>query len=698
MDNTSIPQDSGSDLLNRMLQDETASPIRPAVWPASSNAPLSNSSKPLHVVLVQPSEPFGAWAGLPISLIDMAAILKASNISVEILDARADNLTVSQTIQRLKGKTISVAGITGLTNAYRFIKDFCFEFKRNFPEVPLVGGGAFIREEYERVLRRTPIDVACTAEGEEIIVELVNRLANGAGLEGIPNLAYLKDGVIVKSEIKWVQDFNRFPFPAYELLDMQRYKQPANPNQPSGSYFPIVTGRGCIHHCYFCGRPGKGVRRPSADRVLQHMDLLYERYGIDSFSFYEDSAFYPRDFLIRFSKLYQEQGKKYKLSIAGCPEQVDDDELLDCVSKMACTELNIAVENWSPLIQKGFYRVTQSKHVFSALEKIRNHRLLSYNFNILWGHPQDTAASFRDSYRRSVEVARKYDITMFSFAALVIYPNSDLQEDALKKGKITDYEDYMYACGGYGPYVNITTEDDDVYRGVIAEMRFVQEIDLLLDKLRFILFGGVSVDIGVFETFRNELQRLTSNLTLLRQILMLPVPQREQYRQALEGLLAANMYQANHNYYHELACYREVLNLPKGSQVMVACRDAFPGDLLAKLFNSFRESGLHMKGFIERQPVETHFEGYPLVNVQGARAMAPEYVLLPETGVEIEFLKTALPVELPGIRLMTISKESLRLKPWLSGGLNGWFNNPDFWSIALEGNQLVPKWHPNKVG
>ncbi len=58
----------------------------------------SSSGKPIRVVLIQPSEPFGPMVHLPISLIDMAAILKNGGVDVEILDARADNLSVSQTI------------------------------------------------------------------------------------------------------------------------------------------------------------------------------------------------------------------------------------------------------------------------------------------------------------------------------------------------------------------------------------------------------------------------------------------------------------------------------------------------------------------------------------------------------------------------------------------------------------------------
>ena len=91
----------------------------------NSRKEFPSYQKPLNVLLIQPAEPFGLMAEVPLSIIGLASILREGGISVEILDARLDNLTVWQTMQRLKGKDIDVVGITGLNNAYRYIKDFC---------------------------------------------------------------------------------------------------------------------------------------------------------------------------------------------------------------------------------------------------------------------------------------------------------------------------------------------------------------------------------------------------------------------------------------------------------------------------------------------------------------------------------------------------------------------------------------------
>jgi len=654
----------------------------------------NSTNKPIRVVLLQPSEAFGGMAELPISLVDMAAVLLKAGIETEIFDARLDNLSVSQTIRQLQDKKFDVVGITGLNNAYRFIKDFSFEFKRNFPTTPLIAGGLFIMFEFERILKRLPIDVACIAEGEEIILDLVNRLATKQDLDGIKNIAYLKDGAIVKSETSWIENFEDLPIPAYELLDMNRYLKARNIDYAATLYFPITTGRGCVHHCYFCGKPGKKVRRPSAEKVLAHMDYLNANYGITAFRFSEDSAFYPREFLIKFSKLYLDGGRNYKLAMSGCPEQLNDEELIQCVAKMGVDEINVAVEHWNPDIQKAFYRVTQSKHILDAWKLIKKYKLQSFGFNILWGHPKDTAKSFRESYAKSIEMDRKHGITNFSFAALIFYPNSSLLEDALKTGKILDYEDYMYACGGYGPYVNLTQEDDDVYRAVIVEMRYMQEIELAYAKLKFLLLTDREVDLAAFETLRNDLTRLITNVTLLRQIIGLPQPTREQFRQKLEVLLDAKMYNPNINHYHEIACFSEILHLPKNVSVAVFGKDSFVDHNVAKLFNSAREAGIRLVGFIEPVATTTTYEGLPLVSLPAIQSLSADYIVIPGNRTDTESVRTLLANQWPGIKTITISKEAFAAIPWQSNGLNGWYDNPDYWKVTVENNSIIRKVFP----
>lgn len=651
----------------------------------------SHNSKQLHVILIQPAEPFVPLAEIPHSIVGLASILQEGGVSVEILDARINQITVSQTMQMLSGKQFDVVGITGLQASYRYIKDFCFEFKRKYPHTPLMAGGVFILTQPEIILPRVPIDVACIGDAEEIILELVTRLVNKESLEGIPNIAYMCNGEVVKTEIRYIEDYDKFPFPAYDLLQMDLILKGVSVLQQIYNiqyYFPIVSGRGCVHHCYYCGRAsrkGKKVGRISPERLMEYMDFVNSRYGVTAFLLSEDSAFYPREWILRVCDLLIEKGK-YNVLMSGCPEQLDE-EIFRRLLKAGCREFNIAVEHWNPEIQKGFFRKTQSKHIIRVWELFNKYNIQNRGFNILWGHPKDTAESFRESYLNSIEMVKEYDISTFWLAALCVYPNTVMLKDALKMGKIVDFEDHMYACGGYGPYVNLTSEDDDVFRGVIIEQVLMNEIEFYMEELNFCLFDkDAKLDISQWDAMVNRCQNLMGTLANLKKILTIPKPQREQYRQQLEQILGGQLYDPKRNYYHEIACFKEVLELEKGSRLTVYLTNSFGGNNTPpRLFNSIREAQLEMKGFAANVQQEGTFEGHRLVPLNHLNMLQADYFLIPDDGQHAEEVIKVVSQYYPGLKIIKLSQASLAPKPWTTRGLTSGYHNKKFWRVKPNG-------------
>jgi len=635
----------------------------------------------INVVLVQPAEPFGAMAEMPASIIGLASILRNANISVEILDARLDNLSVPQALARIKGKKVDVLGITGLNNAYRFIKDFCFELKRKRPDIPIMAGGPFIFSQPELILSKVPIDVACTGEGDEIIVELVQRLANREDLHGICNIAFWDEGKVFNSEKHLVGDLDPFPFPAYDLLQMDRYLDAANVAYYGDFYFPIPSGRGCTHHCYFCGRLYDKVRRPSPTRLLEIMDYLNHTYRVASFLFYDDGGLYPRAWILEFCSLLVEKSRAYRFGIAGCPEQVDDD-VVESLVHAGCSFISFGVEHLTPEIQKGFFRTVQSKNIETAFETIKKHGLYNLGFNLLWGHPNDTNISFQHSYNKALEYTNRYDLPNFWMAGLVMYPNSRIQKDALDSGKITDYEDYMYSSNGYGPYVNLTSEDDDVYRAFIVETRLNNDAQLLREAITQLTSNNGSAQR--IHDSQERLAHIEKRLEILQLLLATPKPQREAHRSLLEEILMVPMYNPEINYYQEFACFRELLELPRGSRIVVLGGDCFDEIPMMRLFNSIREGALVLAGFTDVATDGSNKENLPLVAIDEISLLSPNYIVLPRT-IVVLYQSTLENISNNncGLKFIVLEERSLQPRPWGGNGLVSGYYNPDYWRVKI---------------
>jgi ribosomal peptide maturation radical SAM protein 1 len=165
--------------------------------------------------------------------------------------------------------------------------------KQRSPEkLTAIGGYAVRPPTGEAVLRAFPcIDVVCIGEGELVITELARASTGEIPLHDVPNIIYRGcDDVIHTTAAAFPVNMNSIPVPNYDdfFADLKMlandYKVEVEVNR-----LPINISRGCWwgqkKHCIFCGIHEEDLffRFPDAERVLQVMDSLAERYVFHSF-------------------------------------------------------------------------------------------------------------------------------------------------------------------------------------------------------------------------------------------------------------------------------------------------------------------------------------------------------------------------------------------------------------------------------
>ncbi len=140
----------------------------------------------------------------------------------------------------------------------------------------------------EELLANFPeIDSVVRYEGEETLIELVDRLHAGEEWRSIDGVAYLKDGEVVTTPARpLVEDLDSLPFP----------DRPKAPERIGGfPTLPVLASRGCIRRCSFCSihtfyrtAPGKVVRVRKPQKVVEEMLDLHRRHGVRVFLFQDD--------------------------------------------------------------------------------------------------------------------------------------------------------------------------------------------------------------------------------------------------------------------------------------------------------------------------------------------------------------------------------------------------------------------------
>ncbi len=129
-------------------------------------------------------------------------------------------------------------------------------------------------------------------EGEATLVELIDRLTGRTAtpLGDIAGLAHCADGRPHTNPPRPpIADVDALPFPAWDLVDVARYRHIWR--ERHGYYsMNMVTTRGCPYHCNWCAKPiwGQRYHSRSPECVAKEMRWLKEAYAPDHVWFADD--------------------------------------------------------------------------------------------------------------------------------------------------------------------------------------------------------------------------------------------------------------------------------------------------------------------------------------------------------------------------------------------------------------------------
>jgi ribosomal peptide maturation radical SAM protein 1 len=156
--------------------------------------------------------------------------------------------------------------------------------KLHWPTVKIAfGGPACFEEQADGLLATFPeIDAICHAEGEDVVVPLVNALGGRGALGDVPGIAFRDGDQVRRTESPpLLRDMDRLPMPDYSQFIAQLS---ASEWESSGAQLFYETSRGCWWGqkslCTFCGLNGGGItyRSKSPKRAYDEIVSIYRAY------------------------------------------------------------------------------------------------------------------------------------------------------------------------------------------------------------------------------------------------------------------------------------------------------------------------------------------------------------------------------------------------------------------------------------
>ncbi len=306
-------------------------------------------------------------------------------------------------------------------------------------DVPVLAGGVLAYSATNLVLQNDNIDYACLGEGEGLIVDMCKRIAAKQPVWDIPNLAYKRDGKVVKNPMRALENVSQQPTPDYSLFEPERFLRPMGGRVYRS--IPIETNRGCPYKCTFCNSPytlqmyGDAgdlgfFRKKSAqaiDRELSELtrmhDAEYVYFTSDTFILFTDKEFEA------FCEVYS----KYRLPfwIQTRAETVTEYRM-ERLAELGCHRMSMGLEHGneefrSKVVHKRFDNVdmiTASK----VVEKVR----IPLTVNNIIGFPDETREMIFDTIRLN----RSLTFDSVNASPFAPFHGTDLQKLCVEKGLI----------------------------------------------------------------------------------------------------------------------------------------------------------------------------------------------------------------------------------------------------------------------
>ena len=426
---------------------------------------------------------------------------KCKRYNIKIMDFRHDKLDLGGFVSTLLSFSPDIIGFSSLTSEFNLFKKLSILAKNNAPGSIIISGGPLATNYYIDIVKNKLTDFAVIGEGELTIDELLDVIHNDGDYSSVKGIAYLKDDkVILTAPREFIQDLDKVPFPAWDLIDLKSYSRLPNWNSILARkyYAPILTSRGCVYNCIFCHNLfGKKIRARTPQNVLSEIEFLYKEYDIREFHIIDDLFNFDLERVKNICNSIIE--KKLKIKIAfpnGMRVDRIDKETLKLLKKAGTYKINFSIESASPRLQKFMKKDLNFEKAKEVIEEASRLGILTFGY-FMFGFPTETAEEMKETL--SFAVNSKLDAAKFFKATA--FCNTELAKltPDFIYGDDLDYpEDRVF----YDKNINYAAVPTAVLNSIILECHWkfytkLSRIFRIFIKYRF--FGAIK---KLFDIYR----------------------------------------------------------------------------------------------------------------------------------------------------------------------------------------------------
>ena len=196
-------------------------------------------------------------------------------------------------------------------------------------------------------------DFVLIGEAEYSLLELVNAITRtGEDFFSIQGIAFKHNNAVVKTPRRTViKDLDSLPFPAWDLIDMEPYRQSWLKH---AGYFSLNMGttRGCPFKCNWCAKPiyGNRYNSRSPQNVVSEIKMLKEKYGFNHIWFCDDIFGLKPGWVNEFADLVGKEKLTFKFKIQARADLLLQENYIKDLARAGCDNIWMGAESGSQKI------------------------------------------------------------------------------------------------------------------------------------------------------------------------------------------------------------------------------------------------------------------------------------------------------------------------------------------------------------
>jgi radical SAM superfamily enzyme YgiQ (UPF0313 family) len=384
------------------------------------------------VVLFSP--PYaGQVLGPPLGLLSLAASLRENGYQPCVIDGALDRSYLPRISREIEDcLCFGVSLLTGpmiidAIEASRLVR-------KMKPDLPIIFGGWHPSLLPAQTIAEDFVDIIVRHQGEKTLVELLQRLEAGKGLDMVQGCWFKRNGRVHQNPDRPTTPLDALPAPAYDLIDFDEYDRAGRKRK-----LPYATSIGCPYACNYCTDMVFYNRRFNpcdVTRVVEEVTGLVQRHRLDEVALVDSNFLVDVHRAVEIARGFLNSGVRFRWTFQASTDLLCrmSDEDVELLGASGVSHIGFGTESASPEVLHQMNK--RHQHIPDISEAARKcaRAGIRVTLNLIFGYPGEEEKHRRETLRVMGEIAARYDNVTFSPNVFVPYPGIPIWEELRERG------------------------------------------------------------------------------------------------------------------------------------------------------------------------------------------------------------------------------------------------------------------------